>query len=77
MSAVHNISGAQRLHSRKGMVALNTAVRPEHKAIIARTAAQFDISQTAALALIFEHIELTAGGLPQWAEDEEGSALFK
>lgn len=77
MSEVHSISGAQRLPSRKGMVPLNTALRPEHKAIITRTAAEFDISQTAALAMIFDHIELTAGGLPTWAEDEEGNTLFK
>lgn len=71
------MTGAQRIHSREGMVPLNTAITPEHKAIIVRTAAELGVSQTVALGLIFDHLDLTTDGIPTWAADEEAAALFK
>lgn len=70
------MSGTQRVQSREGMVPLNTAITPEHKAIIVRTATELGVSQTVALGLIFDHLDLTTDGLPTWAADQEAS-LFK
>lgn len=71
------MSGTQRVPSRQGMVPLNTAITPEHKAIIVRTATALDVSQTVALGKILDHLELTTDGLPTWVAADEEAALFK